>query len=277
MDAQHVHGLVPLLFYLLRSNLGGAALGKMDLDRKKKTQNKTKRKHPAQHHPTATGNVAKGAWRSSAARGKTNFPGRNPRESGLRLLICKPRLFSTCLLNTSWQLVCCAWPAACSTCLHGQPGDHRHHGKAMLVGEKIPHDHSNREVGTRLSGGHQHTEMGGFGAKLGRVQVVQHRKTRSSRSWCIPNVPRVRRAIGHKLYGQLVHESWLSNPQNHHRNLVQGFPCAFSGAKKPSTPQRMGQKGCTMTSIQATIPPHHLSRGWRGGRTIICDLDLCLP
>lgn len=35
MDAQHVHGLVPLLFHLLRSNLGGAALGNMNLGEKK--------------------------------------------------------------------------------------------------------------------------------------------------------------------------------------------------------------------------------------------------
>lgn len=34
MDAQHVHGLVPLLFHLPRSNLGGAVLGNTDLEKK---------------------------------------------------------------------------------------------------------------------------------------------------------------------------------------------------------------------------------------------------
>lgn len=34
MDVQHVHGLVPLLFHLLHINLGGAALGNMDLEKK---------------------------------------------------------------------------------------------------------------------------------------------------------------------------------------------------------------------------------------------------
>lgn len=73
MDVQHVHGLVPLLFYLLHSNLGGAALGNMDLEKKR-------RKNPAQHHPAAIGSAAKRAWHGSAARGKTNFLGRNPKD-----------------------------------------------------------------------------------------------------------------------------------------------------------------------------------------------------
>lgn len=86
MDVQHVHGLVPLLFHLLHINLGGAALGNMDLEKKR-------RKNPVQHHPAAVSNMAKRAWRGSAVSGKTNFLGRNPKESGLGLLICKPRLF----------------------------------------------------------------------------------------------------------------------------------------------------------------------------------------
>lgn len=53
MDVQHVHGLAPLFCCLLRSNLGGVALGNVDLEGRKK-------KHPAQHHPAATGNVAMG-------------------------------------------------------------------------------------------------------------------------------------------------------------------------------------------------------------------------
>lgn len=63
MDAQHVHGLVPLLFYLLRSNLGGVALGNMDLGKKKE-----KIRLNTTRLPSATGLREPGTAQQQAAK-----------------------------------------------------------------------------------------------------------------------------------------------------------------------------------------------------------------
>lgn len=82
--------------------------------------------------------------------GKTNFPGSNPREWGLGLLICKPRF---CLLA-------CTALHGCSTCFHGDP-----ESKAAPV-EEGAMEGGIRDYGDTSTWKRQALEMGWEGCRV---------------------------------------------------------------------------------------------------------------
>lgn len=81
--------------------------------------------------------------------GKTNFPGSNPREWGLGLLICKPQLCPARLPSTPW--------------LQRVPS--RRPREQSSTSEQSSYGGRNQKLR-----GHQHMEEAGFGDGLRRVQ-----------------------------------------------------------------------------------------------------------
>lgn len=141
--------------------------------------------------------------------GKTSFPGSNPRERGLGLLICKPRLCPACLPSTPWL-----------QCMPSQ----RSRGQ-----NSTSRGSSHGERNQRLWG-HEHVEETGSGDGFGRVQGSAWKGEELQ----LRVQQRVHGQQATNTAGQPLCTSQPSSSQYCHRSLIQGCLQALFGIKSPT-------------------------------------------